>query len=554
MAAMIQLSVTTICHAEAFSYIPNSGDGTVSIIKVLDNSVTGSVSLGGSPFGVAVGEDYIYVTNETGGNVSVISMTYNTVIDLLATGTSPRGIAISSDEAYIYVANYSDNTLSVINASAGTSETITIGGGPVGVAMSPNDDYVYVTNSEDDSLSIISAETNELFGTLKNNYYLSYINSTDDVAFNDPYGIAISPSGYYIYVVNNNNGGEGALSILYAGTVYSEGEDFDWSDYDPDGDEGPYSLYEPITVGNDPRGVAVDPDNTYIYVTNYADDTVSVVSFSSKAVTKTISVGDGPYGISVTPSGDFVYVVNQLSNNVSVIDTSDNTVVDTVDVGSAPVGFGKFTGGKPPRTPSSLSATKEKTTTIEVTWSDNSDDELGFKLYRKKYIGGSYSLVATLDANVTEYTDSGLGSDANYYYRVCAYNYAGSSDYSNVDYATTGNNESGCFIATAAYGSIMEPHVQVLRDFRDRFLSTNAIGKGFLHLYYTYSPPVADFIRQHDGLRFIIRWTLMPFVGISWLYLSIGAIPATMTMGSFIFIAIFTITGIKRQAERGLPG
>jgi len=550
MAIVIQLTITTICHAEAFSYIPNSGDDSISIIKVLDNSVTGNIAVGDSPFGITVGEEYLYVTNEAGRKVSVISMTYNSEIDKLDTGASPRGIAITSDEAYIYVANYDDNTLSIINASTGTSETIAVGSGPIGVAIGPNDDYVYVTNSEDDSLSIISAETNELFVTLRDNYYLNYVNDEDDVAFNNPYGVAISPSGYYIYVVNNNHGGQGALSILYAGTIYSEGEDFDWDDYDADGNEGPYSLYEPITVGNDPRGVVVDPDNDYIYVTNYADDTVSVISYSSMAVTETINVGEGPYGISVTPSGDFVYVVNRLDGTVSVIDTDDYTVIDTVDVGNSPVGFGNFIGGKPPRTPSSLSATLENNTTIKITWSDNSDDELGFKLYRKKYYTGTYSLIATLDANVTEYTDSGLGNDANYYYRVCAYNHAGDSDYSDSDYATTGSDSSGCFIATAAYGSLMEPHVQILRAFRDRFLATNAIGKGFLNLYYRYSPPIADFIRQHNILRFIIRWSLLPFVGISWLFLFIGPISATLLLGSFMFMTIFTIGLIKRRVAR----
>jgi len=243
-------------------------------------------------------------------------------------------------------------------------------------------------------------------------------------------------------------------------------------------------------------------------------------------------------------------VVNQLAGTVSVIDTDDNSVIDTVTVGNSPIGFGNFVGGKPPRAPTSLNAAKVKTNTIKITWTDTSSDELGFKLYRKRYVGGTYSLLATLDKDVTEYTDSGLKNDSNYYYKVCAYNSAGDSDYSDADYATTGNDDSGCFIATAAYGSLMEPHVKILREFCDRFLSTNAIGKSFLNLYYRYSPPIAHYIAQHDALRFIIRWSLLPFVGMSWLVLFIGPVSAVMLLGSFAFLTLFSIGFIKRRVAR----
>ncbi len=550
-ALAVQLSVAGKCYAEAFAYIPNGGDDTVSIIKVLNNSTVGDITVGDSPFGITAGEEYLYVTNESAGTVSVISDSYKAVIDTLDAGPSPKGIAVTSDEAFIYVANYSENTVSRINISTGDPAAINVGQGPLGVAMSPNQDYVYITNSLEDSLSVILADSNELFVTLKNDYYLNHVSSDDDVAFDMPYGLAVSPDGYYIYVVNNNSAGAGTVSIISASTIYSQGDEFDWDDYDASADEGPYSLYAPVTVGNDPRCVAVNPEQSYLYVTNYADDTVSVISLDDYSV-ETVSIGDaavkdGPLGISVTPSGAYVYVVNQLSGTVSVIDTEDNSVIDTVPVGSNPAGFGNFIGGKPPRTPSSLVADREDTNTIKITWSDNSDDELGFRLMRKRYIGGSYSLIATIDANVTEYTDVDLKNDSNYYYMVCAYNHAGESEYSNADYATTGNDESGCFIATAAYGSLMEPHVKILRAFRDRFLAASRTGKGFLNLYYRYSPPIAHFIKKHDSVRFVVRWSLLPLVGVSWLYLFVGPVSATLTLGLLAGLMILSFRVFKRR-------
>lgn len=70
----------------------------------------------------------------------------------------------------------------------------------------------------------------------------------------------------------------------------------------------------------------------------------------------------------------------------------------------------------------------------------------------------------------------------------------------------------GCFIATAAYGSYLEPHVKVLRDFRDNYLLTNPIGRAFVALYYKVSPPIAVYISKHEVLRTVTRWLLTPVI------------------------------------------
>lgn len=69
-----------------------------------------------------------------------------------------------------------------------------------------------------------------------------------------------------------------------------------------------------------------------------------------------------------------------------------------------------------------------------------------------------------------------------------------------------------CFIATAAYGSPMHAKLDTLRNFRDRYLLTNAPGREFVRLYYRYSPPIADFIAERGWLRAVVRGLLAPLV------------------------------------------
>jgi len=70
----------------------------------------------------------------------------------------------------------------------------------------------------------------------------------------------------------------------------------------------------------------------------------------------------------------------------------------------------------------------------------------------------------------------------------------------------TGDIPGGfCFIATAAYGTDTAKELDILREFRDGVLLPNSLGAKFVSLYYKTSPPIADFISQHEVLRTAVR-------------------------------------------------
>ncbi len=104
----------------------------------------------------------------------------------------------------------------------------------------------------------------------------------------------------------------------------------------------------PISVGNQPMGVAITPNGKFAYVTNNGGNTVSVINTTSNTViSSAISVGSGPIGIAITPNGKFAYVVNNGGNNVSVINTTSNTVIGSpIPVRSMPYGIAITPNGK----------------------------------------------------------------------------------------------------------------------------------------------------------------------------------------------------------------
>ncbi len=83
-------------------------------------------------------------------------------------------------------------------------------------------------------------------------------------------------------------------------------------------------------------------------------------------------------------------------------------------------------GQGPPRAPSNLMAGLVSLTSVELSWTDNSDDETGFRVERSTE-GGPFEAVGTLDTDAVLHTDAGLAADTDFAYRVIAFNEKGDS-------------------------------------------------------------------------------------------------------------------------------
>ena len=136
----------------------------------------------------------------------------------------------------------------------------------------------------------------------------------------------------------------------------------------------------------------------------------------------------------------FVNVTGRIAANDAVFSVPYSYAMDPAANVKSLVMAGAGTGGgtppAPPAAPSGLAAGAVSSSQIDLSWTDNSGNEDGFRIERATG-GGAFAEIATVGANVTSYASTGLAASTAYSYRVRAFNSGGNSAYSNIATATT---------------------------------------------------------------------------------------------------------------------
>jgi len=165
-----------------------------------------------------------------------------------------------------------------------------------------------------------------------------------------------------------------------------------------------------------------------------------------------------------------------------------------------------------PKTPTSLTLSGETVNSIDLSWSDNSNNETGFQIERSlTSFGGDFVLIHTTAAGVTSYTDSGLELNTRYFYRVRAVNASGPSLYSSIK--DTYTSLSQLQAPTGLSASATDEHTVHL-TWTDHAVSetgykierSNTSGTGFSEIHTT-SDNVTSFTDEAliDGTRYFYR-------------------------------------------------
>jgi len=348
------------------------------------------------------------------GNVAPIKTITSTAM------TDPWGIAV--DASFIYVVDKASNSILVFNLTDTNATPQKIFGGldsPVGIAI--DTDYIYVANSGNNKVTIYPITGR---GEVTDPRTISSTN------LNMPYGIAVNAANIYVA-----NAGGNTVSVF---------------------DKSSGNMVQTIssTDFNQPTGIAVDA--TKIYVANYGGSSICTFNLEADGVvtplTKIFGPTNtglvGPYGIVVDSSYIYVADFENVSIRVFELTAKDDATpkfIASKDSEQTTRLYDPAFIAKNLSPPAGLTATSASPTQINLTWTDNSSDETGFRIFRN---GVELTPSPKAAANAIIFNDTGLTCNTPYTYTVKATNSAGDSAA-----ATTTITTSAC-VAPAAPTSL----------------------------------------------------------------------------------------------------
>ena len=312
-----------------FAYVTSGAANTVTVLDLVYLRQDRVLEVGRNPSGLALNpvRNEVYAVNTGSDSVSVINTSLNRVDATIGVHRTPYMIEVAPDGRRAYVPNTASNTVSVLDLDT-RREIANIGAGEApGVArVTPDNRTLVVSNRTAGSVSLYTINATDKKNPLTlRGAYAGCPGATDVL-------IAPNSPGYPDYGARAFiacSGGHQVMDLWLRTTPEAARQK-----QDPTLAED--HLLGLLDVGKTPYHLAMKPDATEIFSTNFDSDSVSEISIYTNEVEGTYVIGSKPTSAVISHDNSSLWVSNFGADSASLYDIDDARMVTGVRTGSHP--------------------------------------------------------------------------------------------------------------------------------------------------------------------------------------------------------------------------
>ena len=307
LALAVALGVNAAAAAP-FAYVPNQKSGTISVIDTATDTVTKTLS-GGGTLGKrlqAIDSDakgsVLYVVDAEHNKLVAIDPSTDAVRHSVDIGEDAEGVRVAPSGNEIAVCAEGQHKVLLIDPKSFQIQARipTQGKNPEHCEFSADGALLTTSNEGSDNLDVIDVKQKKSVGTIATSGH--------------PRGAAFVPGTSHLFVAQESANTVDVIDLAARKKIAS------------------------IPTALRTAGITISGDGKRVYAANGGAGSVSVIDVATMKVVKEIPVGKRPWNMALTPDGKKLYVANGRSNSVSVIDTASLSVSKEISVGELPWG------------------------------------------------------------------------------------------------------------------------------------------------------------------------------------------------------------------------
>ena len=261
------------------------------------------------------------------------------VIATVPVGSFPYNLAVNQTTNKIYVANRNGNSISVINGATNVLLTTIPLNGTLALTVNPVTNRIYVTLGSAKTIVVLDGTNNSTITTISlpadagmvsvdsvGNKFLAHQYQTGKVLIFD----GVTNNLIHTLDANPPNTNWDIKANPASNRLYVSGAGlkvFDNTTYD---------LLATLNYSGLPSNIEINQTTHRLYVSDYFDNSLSVINTTDNSLVTKISIPSGPNSVTINPHLNRVYVARQESNLVAEVDTNTNTVIGNTTVGNNP--------------------------------------------------------------------------------------------------------------------------------------------------------------------------------------------------------------------------